>query len=57
MPGLADLLASDAHGIARRRVHLGEAAEEVGHRYGHAAARLLTAGAPARVVEGLDPQS
>jgi protein-tyrosine phosphatase len=53
--GLADLLASDAHGIARRRVHLGEASDEVGHRYGHEAARRLTAAAPARVVEGLDP--
>jgi protein-tyrosine phosphatase len=55
--GLADLLASDAHGIARRRVHLGEAADEVGHRYGHEAARRLTASAPARVVDGLDPHA
>lgn len=34
--GRADLLASDAHGIARRRTHLGEAAALVAERLGDA---------------------
>jgi protein-tyrosine phosphatase len=50
--GLADLLASDAHGVTRRRPHLAEAAGEVASRYGREVARRLTDGNPGQVVRG-----
>jgi protein-tyrosine phosphatase len=54
--GLADLLASDAHGAARRRPHLAEAAGEIGRRFGRSAVRWLTEDNPGRVVRGVEPQ-
>ena len=53
--GLADLLASDAHGVARRRVHLAEAARAVARRHGAAAAEALTQANPASVLAGRYP--
>jgi protein-tyrosine phosphatase len=50
--GLVDLLASDAHGAKRRRVHLGEAAELVERRLGSTVVQELTEHAPRRVLAG-----
>jgi protein-tyrosine phosphatase len=52
--GLVDLLASDAHGAKRRRVHLAEAAELVERRLGSTVVRELTEHAPRRVLAGAE---
>ncbi len=51
--GRADLLASDAHGTRRRRVHLREATALVRRRLGDGVAAQMTEERPARVVRGL----
>lgn len=55
--GRADLLGSDAHGVRRRSVHLGEAAALVRERLGDAAVSELTERRPASVLAGLAPPS
>jgi protein-tyrosine phosphatase len=54
--GRADLLASDAHGRARRRSHLREAANLVAQRLGDSVSALLTLRNPASVLEGVHPR-
>lgn len=54
--GQVDLLASDAHGVRRRRPHLREAAALVAARIGGSAVRLLTEINPAAVLRGVDPR-
>ncbi|MBD0290997.1 MAG: hypothetical protein ICV74_07060 [Thermoleophilia bacterium] len=53
--GRADLLASDAHGARRRRVHLREATALVRRRLGDGVAAEITEERPTRVVRGLEP--
>jgi protein-tyrosine phosphatase len=53
--GRADLLASDAHGIERRRCHLAEAAAAVAGRVGGNVAAALTRDRPAAVLRGERP--
>jgi protein-tyrosine phosphatase len=48
--GRVDLLASDAHGVERRRSHLAPAAELVTRRFGTAARAELTVRRPAEVI-------
>lgn len=50
--GSADLVASDAHGAARRRCHLDEAREQVWERMGDRYWDELTLVAPARLLAG-----
>lgn len=50
--GRADLLASDAHGIRRRRPHLREAAQLVAERLSQSVVTELTERRPALVLEG-----
>jgi protein-tyrosine phosphatase len=50
--GRADLLASDAHGVARRSCRLREAAAAVAERAGAAAAEALTRTGPAAFLRG-----
>jgi protein-tyrosine phosphatase len=54
--GLVDLLASDAHGAKRRRVHLAEAAELVERRLGSTVVQELTEHGPRRVLAGAGVQ-
>jgi protein-tyrosine phosphatase len=53
--GLVDLLASDAHGLVRRRPHLRAAAELVADRFGEDARTALTVGTPKRLLEPDQP--
>jgi protein-tyrosine phosphatase len=53
--GRADLLASDAHGVERRRCHLREAAAAVADRVGANVATALTRDRPAAVLRGERP--
>jgi protein-tyrosine phosphatase len=56
--GRVDLLASDAHGAARRRPHLGEVAALVASRLGDSVAEELTVRKPQLVLDGaLDTMS
>jgi protein-tyrosine phosphatase len=48
--GWVDLLGSDAHGVRRRGVHLAEAVELIGKRFGPDVARDLVRRNPARVL-------
>ena len=48
--GLVDLLASDAHGVERRRSHLARAAELVTRRFGAAARAELTVRQPRELI-------
>jgi protein-tyrosine phosphatase len=48
--GWVDLLGSDAHGIRRRGVHLAEAVELIGKRFGPEVSRDLVRRNPARVL-------
>lgn len=50
--GRADLLASDAHGTRRRRVHLREAGAAIGSRVGAGVAEQLTIHGPAALLDG-----
>lgn len=53
--GRADLVASDAHRIRRRRVHLREAVELIDDRLSPAVSVELTERKPALVLEGIRP--
>jgi protein-tyrosine phosphatase len=53
--GRADLIASDAHGCARRRPHLREATTLITRRLGDSVSALLTERNPALVLEGGHP--
>jgi protein-tyrosine phosphatase len=53
--GRADLLASDAHGVERRRCHLREAAAAVADRVGANVANALVRDRPAAVLRGEHP--
>lgn len=54
--GAVDLLASDAHGLEKRRSHLREAADLVARRLGEKVSRALTDRNPALVLEGGHPR-
>jgi protein-tyrosine phosphatase len=53
--GRVDLLASDAHGVRRRRCHLGRAVALVRERLGDGVAAELTQRRPSLVLRGIDP--
>ena len=50
--GRVDLLASDAHGVKRRRIHLAEAATLLERRFGSGLVEALTEGAPRALLAG-----
>jgi len=53
--GGVDLVASDAHGLEKRRSHLREAADLITRRLGEKVSRALTDRNPALVLEGAHP--
>ncbi len=49
--GMADIVASDAHGTSRRASHMGECREYVAGKYGEDYAGVLFCGNPQKILD------